>query len=120
MMTTSDRMSTLLAELRQVLEEERAALLSGSPERLSKVVERKLAVAEMIETECTISTSVPPNVETLGWLDRYNQENSIICSAMLRHMTRTIDKLRQHELHRSYGPDGAENSSPAHNPLGAA
>jgi hypothetical protein len=72
----------------------------------------------MIETECT--AAVPPNLGTLGWLARYNQENSIICSAMLRQMTRTIDKLRQHELHRSYGPDGAENSPPAQNPLGAA
>jgi hypothetical protein len=84
------------------------------------VVERKLALAEMIETECANPADAPPNVETLGWLDRYNQENSIICSAMLRQMTRTIDKLRQHELHRSYGPDGAETSPPAQNPLGAA
>jgi flagellar biosynthesis/type III secretory pathway chaperone len=120
MTTTSDRISTLLAELRQVLEEERAALLSGRPEPLSRVVERKLALAEMIETECANPADAPPNVETLGWLDRYNQENSIICSAMLRQMTRTIDKLRQHELHRSYGPDGAETSPPAQNPLGAA
>ena len=120
MTTTSDRISTLLAELRQVLEEERAALLSGRPEPLSRVVERKLALAEMIETECAKPADVPPNVETLGWLERYNQENSIICSAMLRQMTRTLDKLRQHELHRSYGPDGAETSPPAQNPLGAA
>jgi hypothetical protein len=120
MTTTSDRISTLLAELRQVLEEERAALLSGRPKPLSRVVERKLALAEMIETECANPADPPPNVETLGWLDRYNQENSIICSAMLRQMTRTIDKLCQHELHRSYGPDGAETSPPAQNPLGAA
>jgi flagellar biosynthesis/type III secretory pathway chaperone len=116
MTTTSDRISTLLAELRQVLEEERAALLSGRPEPLSRVVERKLALAEMIEMECANPADAPPNVETL----RYNQENSIICSAMLRQMTRTIDKLRQHELHRSYGPDGAETGPPAQNPLGAA
>jgi flagellar biosynthesis/type III secretory pathway chaperone len=118
MTTTSDRISTLLEELRQVLEEERAALLSGRPEPLSRVVERKLALAEMIEMECT--AAVPPNLETLAWLERYNQGNSIICSAMLRHMTRTIDKLRQHELHRSYRPDGAESSPSAQNPLGAA
>ena len=120
MATTSDRISTLLADLRQVLEEERAALLSGRPEPLSRVVERKLALAEMIETECANPADAPPNVETLGWLDRYNQENSIICSAMLRQMTRTLDRLRQHELHRSYGPDGTETSPPAQNPLGAA
>jgi flagellar biosynthesis/type III secretory pathway chaperone len=120
MTTPSDRITTLMAELRQVLEEERGALLSGRPERLSRVVERKLALAEMIETECTNPATVLPNLETLGWLDRYNQENSFICSAMLRHMTRAIDKLRQHELHRSYGPDGAENSPAAQNPLGAA
>jgi flagellar biosynthesis/type III secretory pathway chaperone len=120
MTTPSDRITTLMAELRQVLEEERGALLCGRPERLSRVVERKLALAETIETECTNPMAVPPNLETLGWLDRYNQGNSFICSAMLRHMTRTIDKLRQHELHRSYGPDGVENSPPAQNPLGAA
>jgi flagellar biosynthesis/type III secretory pathway chaperone len=120
MTTTSNGTSTLLAELRQILEEERAALLSGRPEQLSKVVERKLALAEMIETAYKNPAVVPPNLETLSSLDRYNQGNWIICSAMLRHMTRTIDKLRQHELHRSYGPDGAENSPPAQNPLGAA
>ena len=120
MTVSSDRLSTLLAELRQILEEERTILLSGSPERITGVVARKLTLAEAIERECAVPGAVAPSIETLSWLNRYNRENSVICSAMLRHMTQTIDKLRQHELHRSYGPDGEENSPPAQNPLGAA
>jgi flagellar biosynthesis/type III secretory pathway chaperone len=120
MTTSSDRLSTLLIELRQILEEERAVLLSGSPDRVTGVVERKLTLAEAIERECATPGAVAPSIETLTSLDRYNRENSVICTAMLRHLTQTIDKLRQYELHRSYGPDGAENNPPAQNPLGAA
>lgn len=120
MTTPIDRLSSLLAELRQILEEERAILLSGSPQRVTSVVQRKLVLAEMIERECGVPENEPPSMETLTWFARYNRENSIICSAMLRHMTRSIDKLRQHELHRSYGPDGTEQSPPAQHPLGAA
>jgi hypothetical protein len=39
---------------------------------------------------------------------------------MIRHLTQMIDKLRQRECHRSYTPDGAENTPPTPNPLGAA
>ena len=120
MTTSTDRLSGLLAELRQILEEERSILLSGSPDRITGVVERKLALAEMIEQECEVPGTVPPCIETLSWLGRYNRENSVICSAMLRHLTDTVDKLRQRELHRSYGPDGTETSPPAQSPLGAA
>jgi len=120
MTTRGDRLSVLLAELRQILEEERSILLSGNPERITGVVERKLLLAEMIDREAEIPGTAPPSVAILTWLDRYNRGNSAICSAMLRHMTQAIDKLRQHESHRSYGPDGAENSPPAQNPLGAA
>jgi len=119
-MTTTSKISTLLKELQQVLEEERSILLSGNPERLTGAVKQKLAIADKLEMECTKPETVPPTLEKLIWLDRYNQENSIICSAMLRQITRTIDKLRQHELHRSYGPDGAESSPIAQNALGAA
>ena len=120
MTTRTDRLSSLLAELRQILEEERAILLSGDPHRVTGVVQRKLVLADMIERECGVPENEPPSVDTLTWLARHNRENSVICSAMLRHMTRTIDKLRQHELHRSYGPDGTEQSSLAQHPLGAA
>lgn len=110
----------LLTELRQLLEEERAILLSGSPERITAVEERKLMLADSIERECAVPGTVVPSIETLIWLERYNRENSVICSALLRHVTQAIDKLRQHEPHRSYGPDGAEHNPAAKNPLGAA
>jgi flagellar biosynthesis/type III secretory pathway chaperone len=121
MSNSSERLSDLLVELRQLLEEERSILLSGSPERIVGIVERKLAIAERIARAGDTPEAAPPGVETLIGLERYNRGNSIICSAMLRHLTRTLDKLRQHEPHRSYGPDGAENIPPAQTPpLGAA
>jgi flagellar biosynthesis/type III secretory pathway chaperone len=120
MTTSTDELSKLLAELREILEEERAILLSGSPERISGVAERKLLLADAIERKCNTPGTVPPNLETLAWLGHYNRGNSVICSAILRHLNQTIDKLRQNESHRSYGPDGAENNPAAPNPLGAA
>jgi flagellar biosynthesis/type III secretory pathway chaperone len=118
---SSDRLSSLLAELRQILEEERAILLSGTPQRISGVVERKLALAEEIESQFAAPAAITPSiVEILSWLERYNRGNSVICSALLRHMTEAIDRLRRHELHRSYGPDGAQNRPLTQNPLGAA
>src|SRR6516162_4776616 len=98
-MTASNALAILVAELGEVLEKERAALLSGAGESLTGVVERKLALAEKIELECANPAQVLPSREILIWLNRYNQGNSIICSALLRQMTRTIDKLRQNELH---------------------
>jgi hypothetical protein len=118
--TSSDGLSALLFELRILLEEERRILLSGSPERITSVIGQKLLMAEMIESAGKVAGAARASVETLRWLDRYNRGNSAICSKMLRHLTRTIDELRRHEFHRSYGPDGAEHSPPAQNPLGAA
>jgi flagellar biosynthesis/type III secretory pathway chaperone len=120
MTTSGEELSHLLAKLGQVLEEERRILLSGSPEDITGIVERKLLLAELIEKECEIPGIMPPDVKILTWLERYNRGNSAICSAMLRHLTRMLDTLRQYELHRSYGPDGAESSPPSQNPLGAA
>jgi flagellar biosynthesis/type III secretory pathway chaperone len=120
MTTSTDELSDLLAELRQILEEERRVLLSGNPERISAVAERKLLLADAIEKRCNMPGAVPPKLEILAWLDRYNRGNSVICSAILRHLNQAIDKLRQNESHRSYGPDGAEINPPAPNPLGAA
>src|ERR1700739_1290852 len=119
MTTSTDELSDLLAELRQILEEERRVLLSGNPERISAVAERKLLLADAIEKRCNMPGAVPPKLEILAWLDRYNRGNSVICSAILHHLNQAIDKLRQNESHRSYGPDGAEINPPAPNPLGA-
>jgi flagellar biosynthesis/type III secretory pathway chaperone len=117
---SGERLSDLLAELRDLLEEERRILLSGSPERIAGIAERKLLLAETIESASKKMGTEPPSTETLAWLELYNRGNSVICGAMLRHLTRTLDKLRQREFHRSYRPDGAENSPPGQNPLGAA
>ena len=120
MADSSNRVSALIAELQQLLEEERSILLSGRPKQITDIVTRKLMIAEKIETECQKSGSAAPSREALIALDRYNRGNSIICSAMIRHLTQMIDKLRQRECHRSYTPDGAENTPPTPNPLGAA
>jgi flagellar biosynthesis/type III secretory pathway chaperone len=120
MTTPTDNLAVLLAELEQILEEERAILLSGNPQRITGVVQRKLVLAERIERLCEVPGTEPPSIDALMRLARYNRENSVICSAILRHLTKTIDKLRRHELHRSYGPDGTEHHPPAQYPLGAA
>jgi len=120
MATPMNKLAALLDELKEVIEEERRILLSGSPERITAVVARKLALAERIETEGAEPGAVAPSIDVLTSIARSNRQNSVICAAMLRHLTRAIDQLRQHELHRSYGPDGAERSAPAQHPLGAA
>lgn len=120
MTNPSTRLAELLGELRQILEDERSILLSGNPAWITVVVERKLLIAEMIERECKTLGVAAPSIETVLWLDRYNRGNSVICSAMLRHLTQTLDKLRQRESHRSYGPDGVETSTQEQNLLGAA
>jgi flagellar biosynthesis/type III secretory pathway chaperone len=117
---SDDDLSVLLTELQEVLEEERAVLLSGRPERMSVVVARKLGLAQQIERASELPGSVTPSAAILTRLSRYNRENSVICSAILQHLTNAIDRLRRHELHRSYGPDGTEQSSAAQNQLGAA
>ena len=113
-------LAELLDQLRRVLEEERSILLSGSPHQIAAVVERKMALAEMIERMCQMPGAPAPSRESVLWLDRYNRGNSVICSAMLRHLVQTLDRLRSRELHRSYGPDGAESSPNTPSALGAA
>jgi flagellar biosynthesis/type III secretory pathway chaperone len=120
MTTTSEGLSDLLLELRLILEKERSVLLSGAPARITSIAERKLALAEAIEAQCAKPGAVVPGTEELRWLYRYNSENSVICSAVIRHLSLAHDKLRQHELHRSYGPDGTESSPASQNSLGAA
>jgi len=120
MADSSNTVSALIAELQQLLEEERSILLSGNPGQITGVVARKLVVAEKIDDECQKSGSAAASAEALIALDRYNRGNSIICSAMIRHLSQTIDRLRQRECHRSYTSDGAENAPLTPNPLGAA
>lgn len=115
-----DRLLILFAGLQQLLEEERTALLAGEPERITAIASQKRALADEIETEAAQSAVTEPPAELLRRLARYNRENSVICSAMLRHMTETIDKLRQYEPHRSYRADGSERAQAVRNTLGAA
>ncbi len=119
MLNSAEPLAELLSALRHLLEEERSVLLSGYPERLAGVVERKLRLAETIEHECETPDAAPYREEIL-WLAGYNRGNSVICSAVLRQLTRTLDALRRRELHRSYCPDGAEASRSAQHPLGVA
>ena len=116
----TDSLSPLLEELKRVLEEERQVLLAGHPERITAIAQCKLTLAEVIEEEAAQPGVSPPNLEMLASLARYNRQNAVICSALLRHMTQAIDRLRQHEPHRSYKPDGSESSPPAPHTLGAA
>lgn len=110
----------LIDELRDVLEDERRALLSGTAHAINAVTERKLMVAGMIEAATGLADAPKPALATLVPLARYNRENAVICEAMLRHLTAAIDRLRRHEAHRSYGPDGSEHYRSARHPLGAA
>lgn len=120
MAISSARLPALLDELRAVLEEERRTLVSGSAEAIGAVIRRKLALAEAIEAEATVPDTPLPELETLTWLARYNRENAIICNAMLRHLTASLDRLRRIDLHRSYNPDGSEQRPSAQHALGAA
>lgn len=115
-----DRLFMLFAELQQALEAERAALLSGSPDRIAAMAERKRELADRIETQAALPDAVPPDADALIRVARYNRANSMICSAMLRHMTQALDRLRRTEPHRSYRPDGSERNPPAPNTIGAA
>jgi hypothetical protein len=120
MTTPSEPLAGLMAELQALLEEERDVLLAGNPELITAVAQRKLILGDRIEKETAVPGAPLPSVEMLTALARYNRQNAVICSAMLRHMTEAIDKLRRHEPHRSYKPDGSETSQPARHTLGAA
>lgn len=115
-----DRLLILCAQLQQLLEEERTALLAGNPELITAVASQKRTLADQIEAEAMRTKVEQPSAEQLIRLARYNRENSVICSAMLRHMTEAIDKLRQYEPHRSYRADGSERTQAVRNTLGAA
>jgi flagellar biosynthesis/type III secretory pathway chaperone len=120
MASKSEGLSGLLCELQQVLEEERSILLSGHPQRIARAVERKLRLAQEIEIAWTEAGTARPHRDTVVRLNGLNRGNAVICSAVLRQLTRTLDQLRQHECHRSYRPDGGETSPSAMGRLGAA
>jgi hypothetical protein len=118
--TPMDELFLMFGELQQLLEEERAALLGGNPERIVAAADRKRELAEMIEAQAALPGAMPPDNATLARAARYNRDNAVICAAMLRHLTQALDKLRRHEPHRSYRPDGSERNPPARHTLGAA
>jgi flagellar biosynthesis/type III secretory pathway chaperone len=118
--TTDSGLATLLEELRRVLEEERGILLSGNAEQINAITQRKMVLADTIERASAGIDRAAPLREILRRLARYNRENSVICTAILRHMTAALDKLQRRDPHRSYGPDGVEHNPPSHRPLGAA
>jgi flagellar biosynthesis/type III secretory pathway chaperone len=120
MTAPAERLGELIDELRDVLELERRALLSGTAEAISAVTQRKMLVADMIDQATMVPGTPRPDPASLQPLVRYNQENAIICSAMLRHLTAAIDKLRRQDPHRSYGSDGSEQSRSMRHALGAA
>lgn len=119
-MTPGEHLSDLIEELRGVLERERQALLSGTPEAIRTVTRHKMLVADLIEQATIAPGSPQPTSAELLPLARYNQENAVICAAMLRHLTAAIDRLRRQDPHRSYRPDGSEQTRSGQHALGAA
>jgi hypothetical protein len=120
MATPDDPLTALIDQLRDVLEEERRALLSGTAEAINAVTQRKLLLADMIEQSTVVPGMPRPGTAELVALARYNRENAVICDTMLRHLTAAIDRLRRQEPHRSYKPDGSEQSHSEKHALGAA
>jgi flagellar biosynthesis/type III secretory pathway chaperone len=119
-MSGATRLGGLLDELRAALEDERGLLLSGTPEQINHIAQRKMTLADAIERESAALDHTVPAADVLAKLARYNRENAVICATILRHMTAALDKLRQRDVHRSYGADGTEVSPPGQRPLGAA
>jgi flagellar biosynthesis/type III secretory pathway chaperone len=113
-------LAELVDDLRDVLETERSALLSGTPGAINEITRRKMLVADLIDQATMVPGTPRPDPRLLEPLARYNQENAVICAAMLRHLTAAIDRLRHQDPHRSYGPDGSEQTRSAQHALGAA
>lgn len=120
MTTEKPSFAALLAALEQLLEEERAILLSGAPEQIDAITQRKLALAQEIERRRAERRGGTAEIDTLSNIARLSRQNFVVCSTMLRHMTAVLDKLRRHAPHRSYRPDGTESDTPSQRPLGAA
>jgi flagellar biosynthesis/type III secretory pathway chaperone len=120
MQQSNDQLGALLRELERVLKEERGILLSGHPERLASAVERKLQLAQQLELACAEAGGRRPGREAMRHLDQLNRGNAVICAAVLRQLTHTLDRLRRGDCHRSYRADGGERSPSAAGRLGAA
>jgi flagellar biosynthesis/type III secretory pathway chaperone len=120
MPTSAEHLEELIDELREVLELERQALLSGTAETITTVTQRKMLVADRIDQATMVPGTPRPHPALLRPLVRYNQENAVICAAMLRHLTAAIDRLRRQDPHRSYKSDGSEQNRSARHALGAA
>jgi len=116
----AETLSELVAQLGDALAEERQALLSGKPELIAAASQKKALLADRIEAATAVPGTPRPSADSLTTLARYNQENGVICDAMLRHLTDAIDRLRQIDLHRSYNADGSEQNCSAQHALGAA
>ena len=120
MVTPGEQLAALIEELREVLEEERRALLGGTPAVINEVTQRKLLLAEQIEEATLVPGATRPDPALLQSLARYNQQNAVICAAMQRHLSAAIDSLRRQDPHRSYRADGSEGNHAARHALGAA
>jgi flagellar biosynthesis/type III secretory pathway chaperone len=120
MATPAEHLSQLINELRDVLEDERRALLSGTPATINAVTQRKNMIAELIDQATLVPGTPQPAAALVQPLARYNQENAVICAAMLRHLTAAIDRLRRQDPHRSYNSDGSEQNRSSQHALGAA
>jgi len=116
----AERLAALVDELREVLEEERRVLLSGTPAVIGAITQRKMLIADLIDQATLVPGTPRPDPTLLRPLMRYNQENAVICAAMLRHLTAAIDRLRRQDPHRSYNPDGSEQNRSSQHALGAA
>jgi flagellar biosynthesis/type III secretory pathway chaperone len=116
----AENLAELIDELRELLQAERRVLLSGTPAAINDITRRKMLVANLIEQTTMVPGMPRPDPSLLQPLARYNQENAVICAAMLRHLTAAIDRLRHQDPHRSYGPDGSEQTRSAQHALGAA
>jgi flagellar biosynthesis/type III secretory pathway chaperone len=118
--TSAENLYELIEELQNVLARERQALLSGTAEAIRTVTQHKMLVADLIDQATLVPGTPRPDPALLRPLARYNQENAVICAAMLRHLTAAIDKLHQQDPHRSYKSDGSEQTLSAQHALGAA
>jgi hypothetical protein len=119
MKTGVDSIAELIGELLEALRHERRALLSGTAAAINSATQHKMLIADLIE-EATVAGAAPPNPDVLRPLVRYNQENAVICTAMLQHLIGAIDRLRAQDPHRSYSADGSERKQSAQHALGAA
>ena len=119
-MMAGKQLGELLEELQDVLHRERQALLSGTAEAIRTITQHKMLVAEMIDQASTALGTPQLSPTALLPLVRYNQENAVICAAMLSHLTAAIDRLHRLDPHRSYRPDGSEQNRSAQHALGAA